>query len=363
MWRRLELDGHLVHAYRLAPGEPLVAMGYSNQLSGEERRGFLPEAARVRIRAAAAGLFADGSEGGPDAFWWAVNRPLRERAEEGGPTRFVFRLAGAGEAALWEEASEDALFEVEGLFREEATRDDRARESAAREEVARAGYRFEERPDGWLYQDRDLPELPRDTRRDPSSALALDVEIPREERDGVLVLRPWRMWTAEESWWRPEHDAALTPERRRLVCERLAAWLATRGRRAEVVEPLPNGASPLPLPRVNKATMKTLLEFVLANGCRLPETKPRNPNYTGSTDPMEVFRGAGSPRKWYQTQGGEENVHVEGPIPVDLVTQAFALPAGGADGTVTVTAEKIDAWGGDLWSATIWAGPSARASA
>lgn len=221
------------------------------------------------------------------------------------------------------------------------------------------GHRIERKGDTFIYSDGSVAFAAKDRPRETPSSVPIEIPVEKVSVGGepTIVLRPWRMWVGEDEYWRPRYDKLLTPRKRRQICERIAAWLEARRHKARIVEALPDAKSPLHLAHVDIAAMKTLLEYLLCSGLRLPGTKPANALYPGASDPMEVFRGPGAPRKWYYTQGGELNVHVVGKIPVKQVESAFVLP-NTAKAAITVSARAISGAGDEIWEATIWAEPA-----
>lgn len=220
-----------------------------------------------------------------------------------------------------------------------------------------AGHRIERKGNTFIYSDGSVAFAAKDRPRSMASSVPIETPVEKVSLDGesVVILRPWRMWIAEDEYWRPRYDKLLTPRKRRRICERIVAWLDERGHRARIIEALPDAKSPLRLAHVDIAAMKTLLEYLLCCGLRLPGTKPANAVYPGASDPMEVFRGPDAPRKWYYTQGGELNVHVVGKIPAAQVESAFVLP-NTVKAAITVSPRAISGAGDALWQATIWAG-------
>jgi len=218
-----------------------------------------------------------------------------------------------------------------------------------------ASFRILRKGDCCEYRDKRIAFAARDRPANSGSWIPIEIPYEIEQSDGTetYVLRPWRMWVAEDEYWRPSYDAALARHRPQ-ICKRLASWLEARGHRVRIVEKLPDAKSPLRLKRVSLVSMKTLLEFLLNTDLRLSGAKRPNPIYPGAADPMEVFRGAGAPRKWYVTQGGENNVDVVGRIPAARVRRAFVLPEGD-QGSISISERRIEAGGGDLWEAIIWA--------
>lgn len=357
MWLRIHLREWMVIALQPGPDAPLVALGYSSQFAGTPAAQALPDPATIRERLLLSGVTAAG-RGGADRIWWAVNQDLRSRIGKTGPGRRIFVLDQATGAARWTEAGADgetAAAELEQQVRWRETQAVRERAEAENREIESQGFLLTDAGERWIYRDHSLVLTERPARLEPWDKAWLAVEIPKERTPSGWMLRPWRMWIGEETWWRPEYDAALTPGLRQTITDRLAAWLLSGGENPRVEPSLPTAGAPLVLPRVTLDAMRTLLEFLLASGCTLASPKPANPIYPGSSDPMEVFRGRGAPRKWYQTQGGEHNVHVAGPIPATRVQAAFVLPTGRSDeGRIAVAHERIEASGGDLWAAYIW---------
>jgi len=347
----------MVIALQTGPDAPLVALGYANQGSGRPAVQVLPDAAGIRERLRLSGVSTADREGA-HRIWWAVNQDLRSRIGETGPGRRIFLLEQGPHGARWAEAGEEgeaAAAALEEQVRRRETHAVRERAEAENREIESQGFLLTDAGERWIYRDHDLLLTERPARLEPWERPWLAVEIPKERGLPGWVLRPWRMWIAEETWWRPEYDAALTPAFRQTIIDRLAAWLLSGGENLRVEASPPTPGAPLVLPRVTMDAMRTLLEYLLASGCSLATPKPANPIYPGSSDPMEVFRGKGAPRKWYQTQGGEHNVHLAGPIPATRLQAAFVLPSGqGEGGRISVSPERIEASGGDLWAAYIW---------
>jgi hypothetical protein len=352
-------SGTMFVALQTEDGGALRAAGYSNQHAEEEARDCLPSPRSARAALRDAGAWTFGSENGPDELFWGVNTP-ESRQLEGGPSRLVFRLDGDGDGARWVDAGERGereLTALEDAVRWEETRPERASARAEDAEIEERGFHVSAAPDRgvWTYRERGfvLTEVPpgRETWRTPWCR----VELPERREAGAVQLAPWCLWVAEDTWWRPEYDEALDDARRPRIARNAAAALRDRGEAVEVMDALPSADAPLAIPRVTLPAMRTILAFLVASGSRLASDKPRNPTYTGHSDPMEAVRGRGYPRKWYQTQGGEEHVHLDGPIPAELVRAAFRLPSDARrEGEIDVSPERIAAGGGDVRSVTIW---------
>ncbi len=356
-WIRARWSDHMVVALQRSEGAPLRAAGYSNQQAEPVPSDCLPDPETVRANLRASGVWCFGRDEGPDEVLWSVNLPMRERLS-GGPGRVVHRLVREGTTAAWEamgEAGEADLSRLEERVRWEETRPERDRALAEDAEIEARGFHVASRRHAWTYRERGLlvaePPRQRESWRKPWLA----IEVPEERDAGAAVLRPWCMWTAVSSWWRPEDDAALDAELRARVVARLAAWLADRGEPSRVVEALPSPAAPVAIPRVTMEAMQTILAFLLASGHRLASGKPVNPLLPRLGDPMEALRGRGAPRKWYPTPGGEDHVHLEGRIPVERVRSAFRFPAGDREhGTIDVSPERILGTGGEVRAVYLW---------
>lgn len=188
------------------------------------------------------------------------------------------------------------------------------------------------------------------SRKDaPIAAMAgeifhLPIELAIDVDAGAYVLRPWAAWPAEDEGWKPRFETALEKRRGRIV-ERAAAWLRERGHEVRIESELPDVGSPMRIPVADMTAMRTLLAFLLRVGVPL-----RGDTWSGH--PNALFVGSKARRKWYATQGGEWNVDVSGPIPVERVRRSFVLPEG-----VDVAPDRICGAGPSLWQATIWAHP------
>jgi len=356
-WLRTHVAGAMVIALKPTTESPLAACGYSNRLRNQTCDECLPGADTIQGRLRDAGVWTPGSERGPDVIWWAVNSPLSERLTEE-PGRRVFRLLDAADGApMWHplaEAGELSLRELEEQHRWEETREERERRESESAAILRDGFLLVESPEGWTYRDRELVL----TETPPAMGTAgldpgpwVPVVLPREDDGTGMIVRPWRIWVGEDSWWRPEYDAWLTPERRSGIADRLAR----HDPRVRIDARLPSESAPLAIPAVSMAWVRGILELLVQQGLSL-NGLVANPRYPGASDPTAVFRGPSAPRKWYQTQGGEWNAHLAAPVPDRYLSRVFRWPDGRdrEQGGISVSPEKLEAFGGDLWVAYIW---------